>query len=525
MNMIERILRKVVGTREYLNELYLEVRKDDFKEVCVFLSKEKHAFLRLMFASDEREVDGAFRIYSVFSVSGVDRFFIVVTPVREDDPAFSSITPDIPAAHWYEREIQDMFGLTPKGHPDPRRLIFHDSFPVHAHPLRKGWNGTETELRQWGEGTVRNVPHEFMEIEGEGICEIPVGPVHAGIIEPGHFRFSVVGETIFFLEPRLFYTHKGTEKHFESMSFPDGVRLAERVSGTSSFSHSSAYCMAVERMSGMEITEKAMAVRTLLLEIERLYNHIGDIGNICAGTGLAVGYAKGAVIKERLMQLNERIAGNRYLRGVNCIGGVTRDVLLQADDLLHTTDAITRDYKELMKLLLGTVSHVERLENSGRLSRDIAMKLGVTGVAARASGINDDMRKAHPHLLYDRLDFEPHTMVRGDVFSRMMVRAAETECSLAMINELLEKRHQGELAVETVDLPAYSSALGYTETPRGSVFYWVKSDKDGKPLRVKLRSPSYCNWPAVPFAVHGNIVPDFPLCNKSFNLSYSGCDM
>jgi Ni,Fe-hydrogenase III large subunit len=372
---------------------------------------------------------------------------------------------------------------------------------------------------------VRNVPHEFMEIEGEGICEIPVGPVHAGIIEPGHFRFSAVGETIFFLEPRLFYTHKGTEKHFESMSFPDGVRLAERVSGTSSFSHSSAYCMAVERMSGMEITEKAMAVRTLLLEIERLYNHIGDIGNICAGTGLAVGYAKGAVIKERLMQLNERIAGNRYLRGVNCIGGVTRDVLLQADDLLHTTDAITRDYKELMKLLLGTVSHVERLENSGRLSRDIAMKLGVTGVAARASGINDDMRKAHPHLLYDRLDFEPHTMVRGDVFSRMMVRAAETECSLAMINELLEKRHQGELAVETVDLPAYSSALGYTETPRGSVFYWVKSDKDGKPLRVKLRSPSYCNWPAVPFAVHGNIVPDFPLCNKSFNLSYSGCDM
>ncbi|HAM52477.1 MAG TPA: NADH-quinone oxidoreductase subunit F [Nitrospiraceae bacterium] len=523
--MIEGILKKALTTREYLNELYVEVREGDFKDACLFFSKKKHALLRLMFAADEREVNGVFKVYCVFSVPGIDRFFIVATPLREDDPVFSSITRDIPAAHWYEREIQDMFGLTPKGHPDPRRLVFHDSFPAHAYPLRKGWKGTETELREWGEGAAQKVPYTFMEIEGEGICEIPVGPVHAGIIEPGHFRFNVVGETIFFLEPRLFYTYKGTEKHFEDFSFFDGVRLAERVSGTSSFSHSSAYCMAVERMARIAITEKAMAVRTLLLEIERLYNHIGDIGNICAGTGLAVGYAKGAVIKENLMQLNQRITGNRFLRGINCIGGVKKDVLLHADDLLHTADAITRDYKALMRLLLGTVSHVDRLENTGRLSRDIAMKLGVTGIAARASGINDDMRKAHPHLLYGRLDFEPHTMARGDVYARMMVRAAEAECSLAMINELLEKRYQGELAVETADMPAYSSALGYTETPRGSVFYWIMSDKDGRPLRVKLRSPSYCNWPAVPFAVHGNIVPDFPLCNKSFNLSYSGCDM
>ena len=155
---------------------------------------------------------------------------------------------------------------------------------------------SETDLKEWGEGIARKEPYHFMKVEGEGVYEIPVGPVHAGIIEPGHFRFSAVGETIFFLEPRLFYTHKGTEKLFETLGFAKGVRLAERVSGTSSFSHSIAYCMAVERMAGMDIPEKAKAVRTLVLELERLYNHIGDIGNMCAGTGLAVGYAKGAVI-------------------------------------------------------------------------------------------------------------------------------------------------------------------------------------------------------------------------------------
>jgi Ni,Fe-hydrogenase III large subunit len=204
---------------------------------------------------------------------------------------------------------------------------------------------------------------------------------------------------------------------------------------------------------------------------------------------------------------------------------VQKDIVEHADDILMTLDMVTKEYKALMTMLLGAVSHVDRLENTGKLSKEIAVKLGVTGVAARASGVNDDIRKIHPHLLYDRLAFEPHTMTRGDVFARMMVRAEEAECSISMIHALLERDERGPLASEPKDIPAYASALGYTESPRGSVFYWVMSGRDGKPLRVKLRSPSYCNWPAVPFAVHGNIVPDFPLCNKSFNLSYSGCDM
>jgi Ni,Fe-hydrogenase III large subunit/Ni,Fe-hydrogenase III component G len=522
---MENIYRKAVSTREHRNEVFIEVRKEDFKDVCVHLHTKQHALLRLMFASDEREKDGLFRIYTVFSVPGADRFYFIVLPLRDQDPSFPSITSSIPAAHWYEREINDMFGLVPHGHPDRRRLVFHESFPTNSHPLRKDWKITESDAKEWGEGTTIKVPHPFMEVEGEGIVQIPVGPVHAGIIEPGHFRFSAVGETIFFLEPRLFYTHKGTEKHFETLGFIEGVKLAERVSGTSSFSHGAAYCMAVERMAGAEITEKASAVRTLLLELERIYNHVGDIGNMCAGTALAVGYMKGAVIKEQLMQLNERLTGSRYLRGVNVVGGVTRDVFAEADDILKTLDIATRGYKELMKLLLGSLSHIERLQNTGKLSKDIAMKLGVTGVAARASGLTDDMRKSHPHLLYDRLIFESHTHEKGDVFARMMIRGEETECSISMIQALIESSYKGDVAVPVQHAAAYASGLGYAETPRGSVFYWVMADREGKPLRVKFRSPSYCNWPAVPFAVHGNIVPDFPLCNKSFNLSYSGTDM
>lgn len=517
---------KATGRTERLNELHLEFGHGvDFRDACVSLSAAKQAVLRLMFASDDRPIDGVYRVHAVFSIPGVDRLYVVSLPLRDGDLAFPSLTPEIPAAHWYEREIRDMVGIVPEGHPDPNRLIFHEAFPGECHPLRKDWQARDEDLMQWGQGTAVRVPHPFMEVQGSGIYEIPVGPVHAGIIEPGHFRFSAIGETIFFLEPRLFYTHKGTEKHFESFSLTEGVRLAERVSGTSSFSHGAAYCMAVERLAGLEIPERAHAVRTLLLELERLYNHIGDIGNICAGTALQVGYARGAFIKESLMQLNARLTGSRYLRGVNIVGGVARDVFGEADDILHTLGEVTAEYKRLMDLLLGTVSHVDRLENTGVLSKEIARKLGVTGVAARASGINDDLRKAHPHFLYDRLQFEPHTMARGDVFARMMVRAAEAECSISMIHELLESTYKGDLSLEPVPFPAHAAALGYTETPRGSVFYWVRSDTSGKAYRVKLRSPSFCNWPAVPFAVHGNIVPDFPLCNKSFNLSYSGCDM
>ncbi|MBN2654928.1 MAG: NADH-quinone oxidoreductase subunit C [Nitrospirae bacterium] len=515
---------RVLSSETRLNEEYIEVAKEDFRTACVSVLKRHDAFLRLMFCTDERAYTGCFRIYAVFSDSRINRFIVINSAVK-DNLAYPSITPDIPAAHWYEREIKDMFGLVPEGHPSPQRLVFHESFPEGSFPLRKDWSISEDDLKQWSEGMVVKEPYKFMRVEGEGIFEIPVGPVHAGIIEPGHFRFSAIGETIFYLDSRFFYTHKGIEKQFEKLSFGTGVYLSERVSGTSSFSHSSAYCMAFERMCGIELPDRAAAIRTLVTEMERLYNHIGDIGNMCAGSGLTLGYAKGALIKERLMQLNERVTGSRYLRGVNTLGGVESDILQKSDDIRSTLAHVVKDYRDFMDLILHSLSHIERMETTGYVAKDIAAALGITGLAARASGIDDDMRKCHPHLLYETLGFESNVLTKGDDYARMLARAADADRSILMINELLDMHFSKDLIAGSYSVPSMQYALGYSESPRGSLFYWVKSDHEGSVFRVKLRSPSYCNWSAMPFAVNGDIVPDFPLTNKSFNLSYSGCDM
>jgi Ni,Fe-hydrogenase III large subunit/Ni,Fe-hydrogenase III component G len=513
-----------------LNEEYVSLSLPEFRAECERLFNVWNP-LRMMFASDEREPGEGFVIYAVFSIAGRDEFRILKTKPEEKDGmlSFESLTPLVPAAHWYEREIRDMLGIVPLGHPDPRPLVLHGVFPPDIFPLRR--DVSEAAIKR-GVDYERESRYEYMEVEGERVFEIPVGPVHAGIIEPGHFRFSAVGESIYYLDPRLFFTHKGVEKRFEGLGFRAGVALAERVSGVSSFSHSTAYALAVERMAGIQIPEKAMAVRTILLELERIYNHIGDIGNMCAGTGLAVGNQRGAVIKEKLLCLNQRLTGSRFLRGVNMIGGVSQDILKKADDLRMTLEEVTGDYKEFMAALMGATSHMERLENAGVLSLEVARKLGATGIAARASGVNDDMRTVHKHLHYDRVAFEPHSSQRGDVLARMMVRADEVECSLSIITSLLDAYYgaggrEAPLLTEFDEskMKPGSCALGYTEGPRGSIFYFVKAAQDGMPLRVKVRSASFCNWPLMPFAVRGNIVPDFPLINKSFNLSYSGCDM
>jgi len=521
---METLNQKSLSVVKRGQKILYEIKKEELIPLAHYIVQQKNGFLRLMFATDERHINRHFWIRVVFSIPADKNLHILLFKLN-DGESYTSITPYVPAAHWYEREIYDMFGIKAEGHPDSRRLVFHDSFPENSFPLRKDWKISEEELREWGEGVKIKKPYEFFKVEGEGVYEIPVGPVHAGIIEPGHFRFSAVGETIFFLEARLFFTHKGVEKHFENIGFEKGVLLSERISGTSSFSHSTAYCLAVEDMSEIMIPERAKAIRTLLLELERLYNHIGDIGNMCAGTGLQVGNQWGAYIKEKLMRLNKRITGHRYLRGINKIGGVTKDILAEKDVLIPFLNEVEKEKQAFVELLLNTISHMERLENTGKLAKDIALKLGATGIAARASGIDDDIRFAHPHLLYDTVKFNLITEDKGDVLARMMVRSKEADESIKIIRQILERDYPKELDITNTTIKANAEGLGFVESPRGSVFYYVKSEENGSCERVKVRSSSYCNWPLMPYAVHGNIVPDFPLCNKSFNLSYSGCDM
>jgi Ni,Fe-hydrogenase III large subunit len=318
------------------------------------------------------------------------------------------------------------------------------------------------------------------------------------------------------------------EKLAETLSIERLPSLAEQISGTSSVAHAAACCQAIEKAAGAHIPPAASRIRTILMELERLYNHIGDVGNLCAGTGLSYGSAQGALIKERLLQLNERITGSRFLRKMCRPGGVNRDITtVQREDLLRTLDDMERDFGYLTDFLMTSSSHLDRLETTGRLERKVAEDLGVVGVAARASGILMDTRLDHPYGEYGQISFKPALRAEGDVFARNAVRISEAASSLQILREVIQgmSPQSDELAMEIGEIEPYRSAIGYTETPRGETIHFLMTGPDRSVFRYKVRTPSYCNWPAVPFLFEGNIVPDFPLCNKSLNLSYAGIDL
>lgn len=506
--------------RTRANEVTVALRKDWLPHACTLLAEGHGAWLATMTGTDERARDGCFRLYYVFSFPGADLFLTLIVAVPKDDPIFPSVTPYLPAANWYEREVQDMLGLTAVGHPDPRRLVLHEDWPSGLHPLRKDFPAGYRPPRAAGE-------FPFQRVEGEGVMEIPVGPIHAGIIEPGHFRFSAVGETIVNLEARLFYSHRGMEKQAEGLTPERALLLAERLCGQCSASHAAAFAQAVERLGGAEPPPRAQYIRTIALELERLANHLGDIGNICAGTGFAFGAMLGARLREEVMRAAEALAGNRFLRGLTAVGGVRRDLTAEAARVLEfTLQRVDREFRDLCERLLATPSFLDRVQGTGRLSARVVRDLGVVGPAARAAGVDVDVRRDHPYAAYGKLAFSVPLGRDGDVFSRMKVRMDEVGVSVTLVRQALESLVglPPRLAVPVGDLPPYEAALGYTESPRGANIHWVMAAPDNRIFRYRVRSASYANWPALPIAVQGNIVPDFPLINKSFELCYACLD-
>ncbi|HEY9204299.1 MAG TPA: NADH-quinone oxidoreductase subunit C [Candidatus Methanoperedens sp.] len=496
------------------NETYLTVKKDAAVKICDFIYHHLDVPLISVFAQDQRYTLGCFRISYVFSLDREDSFIIIQINIEKEH--FSSITQKIPSANWYEREIRDMFGLIPDGHPDPRPLIHFEDWPLGLYPLRKDFDIKKKPPRVEGE-------YVYRRVEGEGVYEIPVGPVHAGVIEPGHFRFSVAGEPILNLEIRHFYTHKGVEKMFETISIDKAVFLAERISGDNSVAHAVAFCQAVEKIAGVDVPQRAKYTRTILLELERLYNHLGDIAGIATDVAYAFGAAHANRLKENVMQLNEIVSGSRVLRGMNTIGGVRRDIGDKKDIISQRLSSLNLDFRELMDLLFASPSVADRIETTGRIYNDIARGLHVVGPAARASGIDRDTRRDHPYAAYGDIEFRVPVLKTGDVNARTRVRADEVYESIAIIQQALSSLPEGDIKANIKEIPD-GYALGYTEAPRGETVYWVNISKN-KIERCKVRDPSFCNWLAIEYAVLDNIVPDFPIINKSLSLSYSGNDM
>jgi len=491
------------------NEVYFHAQMELVPGFCAQLYKKWNGRLVSLFADDARVQDGAFHIHYVFAIDAAHGFFILRVPVSPAQPELISLTNALPAVNWQEREIQD---------PNPRRCALHDDWP-EVYPLRKDFD-LHTVLPPFtGER------HKFREVEGEGVFQVPVGPVHAGIIEPGHFLFSVAGEPVLYLQIRLFYTHKGTEKLFENMPVTHGVRLAESISGDSSFAHATAFCHAVERAANVEAPPRARALRTVCLELERVYNHIADIGAIATDVAFVVANTHAMRLKERVLRLNEQLTGHRLLRGMAALGGVLFDWGAGQIEAIRQCVAWLRpEFESLVGLIRESSSTRDRLETTGILKPQTARDLGVVGIAGRASGFDHDLRRDFPHAAYDRVNFTVPVYQEGDVLHRMQVRIDEVQQALSIIEQLIAKLPEGATRVDVPTPPANRVALGYVEGWRGEIFHWIRTAADGRLARCKIKDPSLQNWPALSEAILGNIIPDFPVVNKSFNLSYSGTD-
>lgn len=550
MKNLQQFIPKDAKAEFSENAVFFEVPLSKIKEVAQDLHSQNLS-LKLITATDERKEHGCFKIWYIFASPKESAFIIPFIQLKntEEFPSLSSVFHE---SGNYERKIRTFFGLIPIGHPDSRPIILHENWPANVYPLRKDvpWNTRPKESH--GIEPLRNkdsqrnekksslpsdkasehgeMPrvYQFQEVGGEGIYEIPVGPIHAGIIEPGHFRFSVAGEEILLLEARLGFTHKGSEKLFETLPPNDMVRLSEKISGDSSFSHSLAFCQALEALSETTPPKRAKYLRVIYAELERLANHFGDIGAIMIDAGFNFGGANGARLREMVMRINEKLTGSRFLRGINVCGGVTKDIGIEEKEMLSKDLAyLLKDFSEVMNIAENSASLLNRLKGTGVLSHEIATDHGATGIAAKAVGIKNDARIDFPYAAYDELRLDTvETEESGDVYARFRVRVKEVYASIKLIEQALEALPEGPICTKDAGIFKKNAvAISVVEGWRGEILYFLKTDAFGKIERVAPRDPSFVNWSLLEYAGAHNVVPDFPLINKSFNLSYTGNDL
>jgi Ni,Fe-hydrogenase III large subunit/Ni,Fe-hydrogenase III component G len=494
------------------------IPRERFEDAAI-LMKKGGARLVAEWAVDETLMGRAFAVFACYALE--TEYLLVASAVPLDDPTFPSLTKKYIPAFRFERQIESLMGLVPTGHvhSDHRPWIKFEDWPADAWPLRKSFDASQRLPRVDGE-------YRWARATGEGVYEIPVGPVHAGIIEPGHFRFQAMGEDIINLEERLGYTHKGIEKRFESLSWADGARLAGRVSGDSTVAHSLTYCRAVEALCGCEAPQRAHWLRALLLERERIANHLGDIAAIANDAAFAFLFYQFTRLKEALLRTNKRLFGHRYLMDRIVPGGVSVDLPAGgAEAIREELDRLMVEFERLLTIYDLSPSLEDRLRTTGILSADLAQEIGTVGFVARASNQPLDCRIQAPFSPYDLIPPKMVVLNSCDVHARAWVRVEEIRDSSRLIRAFLDQLPTGGVGVPLQQPQPDRSGFAVVEGWRGEIVYWVHSGKAGEINRCMVRDPSSVNWLALEQAVLGNIVPDFPLCNKSFNQSYSGHDL
>ncbi len=485
------------------------IEPEQLLPVCLKVA-EGGGRLVALWGSDERQNAGGFAL-QVALVTEAGLICLCVA-LEEAQPVYPNLSLIFPAALRMQRAAQDLLGIVATDSPDKRKWLRHGAW--HGFPLRKDYAVAPIDEAD---------AYPFVRVEGNGVHEIPVGPVHAGTIEPGHFRFSIVGERVLRLEERLGYTHKGIEKRFEQLSLQQGAKLAGRIAGDSSVAYAWAYAMAAESIAQLTPSAHSLWLRALLLERERIANHLGDLGYLGNDVAFTFGFSQFWILKEQLLRNNAAVFGHRYLMDLIIPGGVA--VELSKSSILY--DECTLLEKQV-KLLRGIYEEhagmQDRFIGAGLVAPKLAAQLGLCGMAGRASAQAWDARVQFACAPYDQLDVQMATHRNGDVAARVIVRFDELFESLRLQREILNHLTTGS-TVPLLKLPGNGFGIGMVEGWRGEILVAIHTDREGNVARVHPHDPSWQNWPVLEHAVLDNIVPDFPLINKSFNLSYTGQDL
>lgn len=427
-------------------------------------------------------------------------------------PSLAAIAPLL---SWYEREITDLCGLRFEDQPQSEPLVLLPGAKLSQPPLLPSVAPTLT---------YRPAPSNLPEMSGptrEDVQLLPFGPIRADVLESAQFNFHYVGEAILHYHPQLFFKHRGMEKRFEGITPQLGAVLAERVSGIGSVAHTLAYCRGLEAAAGCEVPTRAHWLRVLLAELERLYNHLHYLGHLCHTTTLKVGEAEGKLLEEQAKQINARVTGNRLLRSLVAPGGLRREPRLEG--LGEALNQLRERFTRYAVMLEACTTHLDRLITTGVLSPKLAFDQGATGPVERASGLDRDPRRDQPYAAYSELPFKVAVRESGDAHARQQVRLAEIEASIELIQGVLTSLPAGEVRAEC-HAPPGTEGLGWSESPRGSLYYAVHIDAAGRLERVKIKSPSFSNWRAFPFTVHDSNMMDYAINEASFGLTIAGCD-
>jgi Ni,Fe-hydrogenase III large subunit/Ni,Fe-hydrogenase III component G len=492
-----------------------DVNPTEWLDIAKMVKLEGGRFISI-WGCDRRTSIDSFHVSAAYCLA--DGVLCLRLAVNETE-GYPDISGIFPAALRMQRALFELLGLQAQEAQDHRPWLNHGKWAQDYFPLRHLYTGTEkfdTSLEKYA----------FVSVTGDGVHEIAVGPIHAGVIEPGHFRFSVVGEKVLKLEQRFGYLHRGIDKLMTGRSIADGAKLAGRVSGDSTVAFAWAYCMAAEAASGCVIPARAEYLRALMLERERIANHLGDLGALGNDAGLAFGLAQFSRIKEDWLRLNGQLFCHRYLMDSIVPGGVTSDLVRAGIDLLlKQCDQIQQEVTTMRDIYEGHAGLQDRFIAAGRVLPKLAAELGLCGLAGRASAQSWDVRTDQAIGAYAALNVSMATHRNGDVAARVTVRFDEITESLRLIREILKQLPSGPIATPLAKVSIRELGIGWIEGWRGAVFVALETSADGGIFRCHCHDPSWQNWPVLQHAIMGNIVPDFPLINKSFNLSYAGVDL